>query len=755
MSTGAEIRQLIGRRVLKWAGLVIPLLILASAVYVKNAQVDFIVELRDRVFDTYMQIRPRPYEPGALPVAIIDIDEESLDRIGQWPWSRIDIANMVAQLTNAGAALVVFDVVFAEPDRTSLENVLQDLPPGSGRETVAAIADNIGTNDDYLARVIQATERVVTGFTFVQRNGNGDPVRKKGIAYAGEDPSNYLYRFEQAAVNLPQFDAAAVGSGSFNVIPDNDGIIRRIPIMLSYNGELFPSLAAEALRVAQGAGQSIRVRSAGASGLVRIGGIGGGIDAIRIGQLDIPTDKQGRIVLYDSGHKPARYIPAWRAVEGWITPEEVAGKILFVGTSAAGLLDIRTTPLEATVPGVEVHVQIVEQVMTDTFLLRPEWARGLETVYMIVLGLVLVLMNRYLSALASAFVGFSVVAIAVGASWYAFIEHFFLLDPVFPSFTGLAVWMAGSLIGYIQVEAERAEVRGAFSRYLSPALVERLAGDPTQLKLGGEMRQLTLMFCDIRGFTPISEQFDPQGLTRFINRFLTPMTEIILDNRGTIDKYMGDCIMAFWNAPLDDAAHARNGIQAALIMIDRLAEHNAVLKQEAEEDGRKFLPINIGIGLNTGECCVGNMGSDQRFDYSVLGDSVNLASRLEGQSKTYGVTIVIGEETHRHVTDYACLELDKITVKGKTIPVTVFTVLGLDDMAQTAAFQAWRAMHDDMVVKYRAQDWAGARALAITLRDGHGQAIPGLYALYLERIEAYEADPPGAEWDGVFAATSK
>jgi len=328
------------------------------------------------------------------------------------------------------------------------------------------------------------------------------------------------------------------------------------------------------------------------------------------------------------------------------------------------------------------------------------------------------------------------------------------------------VYMSSSMLNFLRTEAEKRQVRGAFSQYLSPALVEQLADEPERLVLGGEMRDMTLLFCDIRGFTTISEQFktDPTGLTKLINRFLTPMTDMILARRGTIDKYMGDCIMAFWNAPLDDKKHAAHGLESALAMFDALHGLNEKLREEAESEDRPHYPINIGIGLNSGECCVGNMGSDKRFDYSVLGDAVNLAARLEGQSKNYGVGVVIGQETRKEAPEFATIELDLIAVKGKTEPVLIYGLRGDAQEAATPAFQALEKKHEAMIAAYRSQQWDTASALIAECRDlarqtnGEKHGLGGLdvlYDLYAERIAAYRADPPGEDWDGVFVATSK
>jgi adenylate cyclase len=292
--------------------------------------------------------------------------------------------------------------------------------------------------------------------------------------------------------------------------------------------------------------------------------------------------------------------------------------------------------------------------------------------------------------------------------------------------------------------------------YLAPAMVERIAANPGALKLGGEMRDMTLMFCDLRGFTTISEMYDAEGLTHLINRFLTPMTGIIQDTGGTIDKYIGDCIMAFWNAPEDTPQHRKESCRAALQMRQGMIKLNDELKAEAEATNGKYVPLAIGIGLNTGICCVGNMGSEQKFNYSVLGDAVNLASRLEGQSKTYHFDLVIGETTYDGVKDMAVLELDLIQVKGKTVPVRIFTLVGDEAVAATPEYKTLREQNDRMLASYRAQNWDDARAaLGECIKIAPRYLIEGLYEVYAERISGMQDDPPGADWDGVYIAKTK
>jgi adenylate cyclase len=353
-----------------------------------------------------------------------------------------------------------------------------------------------------------------------------------------------------------------------------------------------------------------------------------------------------------------------------------------------------------------------------------------------------------------------------GAVWFSFqmfvVKHI-LVDPVTPGVGIILVFISESLLRYMTAEREKKEVRNAFSHYMSPALVAQLANNPQSLKLGGETKNLTMLFCDIRGFTTISEGLSAEELTSFINKFLTPMTNIILKHKGTIDKYMGDCIMAFWNAPLDDADHPVNAGNAALEMISALKELNKYQEVVAKEHNRKFIPINIGIGLNTGDACVGNMGSDQRFDYSVLGDDVNLASRLEGQSKNYGVSIVIGEKTKERAEDFANLELDMIKVKGKNKPVTIYTLLGGKALAGNAGFMELKETFNAMLSAYRGCDWSRAlelieackKIIAVHLQGDMRVDIAGLFELYEERIADFKISPPPEAWDGVYTATEK
>jgi adenylate cyclase len=314
--------------------------------------------------------------------------------------------------------------------------------------------------------------------------------------------------------------------------------------------------------------------------------------------------------------------------------------------------------------------------------------------------------------------------------------------------------VSSSLISFLRTEGEKRFIRSAFSRYMSPVLVEQLTKDPKRLQLGGEMRELTILFSDIRGFTKISEALNPQALTRLINNYLTPMTWIVMDQKGFIDKYIGDCIVAFWNAPLDDPSHVPNAVRSALRMREKLRELNAAWRKEAEAEGRKFIKIKTGLGLNTGDCCVGNLGSEQRFDYSVLGDAVNTAARLEGLTKGYGIDLIIGESTASQAGDFALLEIDQVKVKGRATPLHIYTVLGDEAFAATPEFAAIRDRQAAMLNAYRRQDWDGAAAALAECRL-LAPTLEGLHEVFSARIAEYSVAPPPADWDGVYVARTK
>ena len=730
---------------------VLPLLFLFLSTGLHVIEPTFVEQLRHRVFDEYQRLKPREYS-NDIPVRILDIDDESLSRIGQWPWPRDVMAEIVARLNELGASAVVFDMVFSQPDRLSPESLRKMLPKRPEFEAAREGLLQIPDNDELFAQTVDGAY-VVTGFAMTGRETTeGAPAIKAGFAENGDRAAPYLPAYAGAMKVLSNIESKVAGNGALNAIPESDGVYRRIPMFMTLNDKIYPSLVAESLRVAQDASTFI-IQAVGASGEEGFGETG--LVSFKVGAVKVPTDENGQIWVRFTGDIPERYVPAWKLLDGSAPAEKLEGHIVLIGTSAAAMKDLRATPLDPAAAGVSLHAEALETILTGNFLNRPDFAHGLEVVASFLLGLLLIWLLPKWGSVWCAVLTFAAIVGVVGGAWYAFDVYNWLLDPIYFSVVILVIYLTQSLIIFLATEAERARVRGAFGMYLSPALVEQLASDPEQLKLGGEMKDISIMFCDVRGFTSISELYDPEGLTQLINKFLTPMTQVIMDRMGTIDKYMGDCIMAFWNAPVDVPTHVAEACNSALTMFEKLEELNTELEQEAVSNNKEFRPLKIGIGLNTGSCCVGNMGSNQRFDYSILGDDVNLCSRLEGQSKGYGVDIVISETTKIAAPEFATIELDLIQVKGKTVPVRIFALIGNSEVQASEWFKDMSTVHAELILEYRNQNWKKAKTLVSKARKAAGEKFDGLYDLFDERIEEYKATPPGLDWDGVFVATDK
>jgi adenylate cyclase len=705
--------------------------------------------LRELVFDSFERWSPRPYRDAG--VRIVDIDDETLARVGQWPWPRTEIARLIDRLNAMGASAIALDAIFAEPDRTSPKNIL----PVWQRQAATPLPQELAALPDHDELLAQSIGRApaVLGIVLTDR-GAAPPKPLWGMAVAGADPAASLITFDGALGNLPQLEAKARGLGALNSAPDLDGVIRNVPMLFNVAGAgLYPALSTEALRVAAGAASYV-VKGSGASGFGAFGQ-DVGMNALVIGELQIPTDSEGRVALYDTGPVPGRTIPAWKVLDPATDASEISGKIVFVGTGAAGLNDLRTTPLRPLVPGAEIHAQIAEQIRLGAFLQRPNWMTGAELAWMAALCAALLwTLGRAGPALAAVF-GAAAVAASFAASGFAFARLGLLTDPVYPALAALALYLAQSLMRYVRTERDRRYLKGAFGRYVSPVLLEQLVQDSSRLRLGGEMRQMSILFCDIRGFTGLAETMDAEALTHFINGFLTPMTDCVLARAGTIDKYMGDCIMAFWNAPIAEPRHAEYAVRAALDMTAALGGLNETWRAEAAADGRPFKDVAVGIGIATGACCVGNLGSEQRFDYSVLGDDVNLASRLETQTKTYGVPVIVSEATQAALPGFAALELDLVRVKGKAKPARIFAVLGDESMGGAEWYAPLAAAHGAMLADFRARRWPQAGERLASLAAAAPPALRKLYGVYAARIEALRAAPPPDDWDGVIVMESK
>ncbi|UYN93083.1 MAG: adenylate/guanylate cyclase domain-containing protein [Enhydrobacter sp.] len=743
---------------------VVALLVLVAALVVRADDPAGLSRLRDFAFDQFQRTKPRVVD-DELPVRIVDIDEPSLAQFGQWPWPRTLLAQLTDRLTEKGAAVVAFDIVFAEPDRTSLGALVQQLPVDERTSQLRQLMAALPDSDRLFAEALERSTAVL-GFGFDAKGAHEASKRFHGVAHntgeaeVGSVPDlirHFVPQQPGVVKTLPMLENAAKGNGS--VTTDVEGaIVRHVPMLFRLAGQrdedLYPALSIETIRVVQGASTYL-VRWSGAQGFEAFGERTG-IGAIRVGEVNVETDARGRVALYDSGHRPERFVSAAAVLNDTVPPDKIEAHIVFIGTSAVGLKDLRNTPTQSSMPGVEIHAQIVEQMLTQVYLGRPDYADGAEFLYLAAIGLLFVFLMPRLSAGRMAVVAVVFVGAGLAVPWVAFDQARLLFDPIYPSATLATIYVGGSALAFMRTEKERAEIRSAFGLYLSPDIVEQVARNPELLKLGGELREITVMFTDLRGFTTISEQFDPPGLTRFMNRFLTPMTDTIMGKNGTIDKYMGDAIMAFWNAPLAVPGHPARACEAALAMQARLRDLNVTWKTEAEAEGRRHIPVNIGIGLNTGPASVGNFGSTQRLTYSCIGDDVNLASRLEGQCKDYAVGIIIGDKTCRQVPDFATVELDLIMVKGKTEPERIHALIGDVALAQTAGYRALVAQQEKFLELYRSGAFAEAleeidACIAAAAAAGWQQ---GYYEMMRARVDGLIDDSP-PDWKGVYVAKTK
>jgi adenylate cyclase len=701
-------------------------------------------ELRVRVFDTFQRFEPRV--KTARPVTIIDIDEKSLAKFGQWPWPRTRIADMIINLSRLGAAAIAVDVLFPEPDRLNPDAVADSMRYLD--EATRIRLRTLPSNDQILGDAIKRS-RVVLGETGL---GEVNPQLDKtfpvtGIAMLGEDPQPFLFDFPGLLRNVKPLEEAAAGRGLLTIRTERDGIVRRVPMMLLAQGAMMPSLSFEILRVVTGT-PTIIVKSDQT-----------GIKSVGVRGFEVPTDRNGQLWVHFARQDPSIYVSAADVLDGSIPVDKVDHKLVLIGTSAVGLNDIKTTPVSSAMPGVEIHAQVLEAALTKSLLSRPTSIIVVELLAAIVLGILVIILAPMFGPVALVAIGALFATLVIGTSWYFYSQQRLLIDLTYPLLSTTAVYLTLIFSSFVREQRQRKQVRGAFAQYMSPVLVEQLAQSPEKLVLGGEEREMTIMFSDVRGFTSISESYkhDPQGLTALMNRFLTPLTNAILARKGYIDKYMGDAIMAFWNAPLDDKVHELNACEAAVDMLERVDELNQAREQEALEEGRPFIPLNVGVGLNTGTCVVGNMGSDLKFNYSVLGDSVNLASRLEGQSKEYGFPIIVGSKTALSVKEkFAILELDFIMVKGKKEPEVIYAIAGREDTAQSGRFQRLRNLTIEMLACYRGRDWDGAlEAIERGRRTDEAHSLELLYNLYEARIRDYQNDPPPEDWNGAFALLTK
>ena len=658
----------------------------------------FVESVRLRYFDQLIVGQPST----EVPVNIVNIDEATLEKYGQFPFPRDVYAKIIEDLYKREAGLVVFNVMMPEADRFRQDG---------------ALADTMKKHPVVLPMLAHTKQK---------NQDTGSPVQ-----LIGQDPAGRMVEYPGLINNVPVLNDVAAGAGIVNTFPEIDGVLRRMPLVLmTSNGNVHPAISLETLRVAAG---DTRVQ-------VKIGDQG--VEALRVPKFGrINTDEIGRIWI-DWSKRPKEH-------SLMDLPKSFNNEIVIVGLSAQGLVNPIATARGEVWPH-DMQSSVLGTMLTNTNIQRPADADTYELLAIALAGVVLIFLMRW------TYVGIAATVVTIGGviagSVYAYSHSLFLFDSTaFAVGVGL-VALHAYMVKFVSEFLQKQQIRKQFSSYLSPDLVAKLIKDPSLLKLGGEEKELSIMFTDVRGFTSISEHYgrDVQGLTKIMNRYMTAMTRTILETGGTLDKYIGDAQMAFWNAPLDETKHCKDAVEAALQMLGSLDGFN----KEVAEEG--VPPFGMGIGINTGTVVVGNMGSEQRFDYTCLGDAVNLASRLEGQSKNYGVLIVLGPVTAERLGDeYFTLELDCIAVKGKKDGVNIFTVFYNPPADQAAAWQSAKDMHNQMLQNYREQKWSAATKLVNNLKGSFDGQMDHYYELWLERIEEMRSAGLPADWDGVFRAQSK
>ncbi|MDR7052400.1 adenylate cyclase [Duganella sp. 3397] len=684
-------------------------------------------------------------------IVIVDIDEKSLNQIGRFPWGRDVQARLVTQLTgHYGVAAVGFDISFPEPDHTSGYGVLESLAKGelAGVPGLRSQLERLKPQMDYDALFAEAMrgQPVVLGYSVSDRQKKG--VLPKPAFTVADLGGRTVTAFTASGyeANLARLQQAAQGAGIFTALTDSDGVLRSSTLLQRIGDGYYPSLSLATASVYLKARAIAPMFSAAAGDMSEAEREHGGLDRIAMftprGQRSIPVGEALTTTIEFRGKGGPdggafRYVSAADVLMGAVPADVLRGAIVLVGTTAAGLNDIRATPVNAEFPGVEVHANLIKSILDGHFKSRPDYALAIEFGQVVLVGLLLGGALALAPPALAVLLAVGALAGALGLNWWLYHSADAVLDSAVVLLLIAALFVANLAWGYFfEVRRGRALV-SRFGEYVAPELVAQMADNPGHYNMDGESRELTVLFADVRGFTAISEQMTPQELREYINLYLTAMSEDIRDSHGgTLDKYIGDAVMAFWGAPVAFADHAVRAVSSALLMQQSAARLNQQFQ------ARGWPPLQIGIGLNSGLMHVGDMGSRIRRAYTVMGDAVNLGARLEGITKVYGVGIAVSEFTRAQAPQFAYRELDRVRVKGKTEPVAIFEprgVLADADPAELALLASWARVLELL----RAQDWDGAEAILLELPED------GLRRLYIARLRQYRDTPPGADWDGV------
>jgi len=681
-------------------------------------------------------------------IVIVDIDEKSLAEEGRWPWGRNRLGVLLDKLFERHhSAAVGFDVVFAERDESSGLKVLERL----GQNELKSIPQFHNAieqlrpqlDHDRLFAEKLKNRPVVLGYYFTSNDN-----RTSGVLPAPTMPAG-TFKGKRAdfisavgyGANLPELQQNTHSAGHFNPQPDPDGVTRRVPMLMEFKDGYYESLTLAMMRVLLGDSNLEAVFESSA------GKMDDTLEWLKVARLKIPVDQNAcAYIPYRGPQGSFRYIPATDIMHDRVPPSELQGAIVLVGTTAPGLMDLRSTPVGPVYPGVEIHANLIAGMLDHSIMQKPGYTLGAEVTILLLFGVILAVALPLLSPLKGSLVSLVAISAAAGLNLSIWQSGHLILPVASSLLMIVALFGLNMSYGFFVETRAKRQITGLFGQYVPPELVDEMSENPENFSMEGESREMTVLFSDVRGFTTISEGLSPKELSKLMNDYMTPMTQIIHHHRGTIDKYIGDAIMAFWGAPVRDPDHARNAVLAALEMQATLA----VLRPQFIERG--WPEIKIGVGVNTGVMSVGNMGSEFRMAYTVMGDSVNLGSRLEGITKQYGVGIIVGETTQESVPEVLFRELDRVRVKGKDEPVAIYQPLGLKEQVDKAVISELR-LFEEALKLYRAQNWDMAEMQLINLQKATPDSL--LYSLYLERIAHFRSEPPGADWDGVFVFHTK
>jgi len=680
-------------------------------------------------------------------IVIVDIDEKSLEQIGQWPWNRNIMAKINDVLFDYYQIKVIgYDIVFAEEDVDEGAKLLEKMAHGTLQNNAAFIEEYRRVMSS-LQHDLQFAETLKNRKTIMGFVMDSDTIKGSLPPAIAELDDNTLGELQLNkptgyTANLELLQKSAYGGGFFdNPLLDDDGVFRRVPLLQVYGNQLYESLALALARVATGSHNIEMVVESGNEGHDLF------LEWVTIGEIAIPVDQEsGVLVPYIGRHNSFDYLSASDVLNKKVAKEKLEGKIVLFGSSAPGLLDLRTTPLEPASPGVEVHANIIQGILDGRILHQPGYTQGYEFLLILILGLTLIFLLPILSPLYSTLVSSAIIVVLIASNFYAWTAGQLVLPIADPVLLVVLLFALQMTYGFFVESRGKRQLTHLFGQYVPPELVNEMSKKMEKINLDGEIREMTVLFSDVRGFTTISESLEPKELTTYINAFLTPITRVIHDNRGTIDKYMGDAVMAFWGAPLPDEQHALHALNAAIGIVERMK----TLREEFS--ARQWPEIYVGVGVSTGLMNVGNKGSEFRVDYTILGDAVNLGSRLEGLTKVYGVDIITSEYTKHAVPEYEYRELDRVRVKGKDKPVSIFEPLGLLENISKEQRKLLQQFHIG-IKQYRAQNWDAAEREIFGLSQLEPERE--IYRIYLDRIMYFRENPPGDDWDGCFTHTSK